>query len=53
MNKKRNLLLLGFLLGVATNLINKPVLKLAIFAGLTAYLFLTFDEWEYKERVGK
>ena len=50
MKKKRvNLALLAFLLGGVTTVL--PTLgRIIIFTGISVYLFLTFDFWEYEQR---
>lgn len=51
MQKKLNLALTRFLLGgIATVL---PTLwKVIVFTGVGLVLFVTYDEWEYQQRIG-
>ncbi|MDT2604698.1 MULTISPECIES: hypothetical protein [Enterococcus] len=51
MQKKLNLALACFLLGgIATVL---PTLwKVIVFTGVGLVLFVTYDEWEYQQRIG-
>lgn len=51
MKKKINLILAAFLLGEATNVL--PILwKVIVFVGAALVLFMTYDEWEYSQRIG-